>query len=223
MAISDMAGAAPTPDVAERLQRPVEASAAPRSSAAPQSAPEAATEELSQREDAIPANAIQHPACGQWRTGLSRSHCPACCRTFSTDSVANKHRVGKHGTDRRCVAPAEVGLVAREKPYGVLWSSPAPEGGYAFHAAPQERPDAAEHEAAVTAWNAQHPVGTPVVAYPGARPEHDRNATRIVTKTRSAAEVLGGHTPVVWVEGHEACIALTHVDTVTEGETHERP
>ncbi|MFD5975521.1 hypothetical protein [Streptomyces bacillaris] len=61
-------------------------------------------------------------------------------------------------------------------------------------------------------WNATHPVGTPVVAYPGFRPEDDSKCTRLVTRTRSAASVLGGHTAVVWVEGHSACISLTHVD-----------
>lgn len=64
-------------------------------------------------------------------------------------------------------------------------------------------------------WNRLHPVGTPVVAYPGFRPEVDRNATRIVTSTRSKATVLGGHTAVVWVHGHSACIALSHVDVRT--------
>lgn len=61
-------------------------------------------------------------------------------------------------------------------------------------------------------WNALYPVGTPVVAYPACRPEDDPNDERLVTHTRSKAEVLGGHTDVVWVEGHSACISLTHVD-----------
>ncbi|WP_442803603.1 hypothetical protein OG411_29730 [Streptomyces pseudogriseolus] len=61
-------------------------------------------------------------------------------------------------------------------------------------------------------FNARYPVGTPVLAYPGCRPEDDRNATRLVTRTRSKATVLGGHTDVVWVDGHSACIALSHVD-----------
>lgn len=65
-------------------------------------------------------------------------------------------------------------------------------------------------------FNARYPVGTPVVAYPGFRPEIDSTASRLVTRTRSRASVLGGHTDVVWVEGHGACIALTHVD-VTGG------
>lgn len=61
-------------------------------------------------------------------------------------------------------------------------------------------------------WNSQHPVGTPVFAYPGCRPEDDSKCTRLVTRTRSAASVLGGHTAVVWVDGHSSCISLTHVD-----------
>ena len=61
-------------------------------------------------------------------------------------------------------------------------------------------------------WNKRYPIGTPVVAYPGCRPEDDPSDERLVTRTRSRAEVLGGHTDVVWVEGHGACIALSHID-----------
>lgn len=63
-------------------------------------------------------------------------------------------------------------------------------------------------------FNALHPVGTPVFAYPGARPEDDPDGERLITRTRSEAQLLGGHTDVVWVDGHSACIALTHVDPV---------
>jgi hypothetical protein len=65
-------------------------------------------------------------------------------------------------------------------------------------------------------WNAMYPVGTPVLAYPGARPEDFPNDKRLVTRTRSKASVLGGHTDVVWVDGHSACISLSHVDPVSE-------
>lgn len=65
-------------------------------------------------------------------------------------------------------------------------------------------------------FNARYPVGTPVVAYPGCRPEDSLDAERLITRTRSKAETLGGHTPVVWVDGHGACISLTHVDPVVE-------
>lgn len=74
-----------------------------------------------------PANAPRHPKCGGWWTGLSRSHCPACCRTFSCDSAADKHRQGRHGMDRHCVDPATVGLIAVDKPYGVMWQNPGGE------------------------------------------------------------------------------------------------
>lgn len=77
----------------------------------------------------LPLNAITHPKCGGWWSGLSRAHCPACCRTFSCDSAADKHRQGRHGIDRRCVDPATVGLVAVDKPYGQLWQNP---GGQAW-------------------------------------------------------------------------------------------
>lgn len=61
-------------------------------------------------------------------------------------------------------------------------------------------------------FNELYPVGTPVNAYPAARPEDDKDCARIATRTRTPAWVLSGHTPVVMVEGHGACIALTHVD-----------
>lgn len=67
-------------------------------------------------------------------------------------------------------------------------------------------------------FNALYKVGIPVFAYPGARPEDIPSATQLVTRTRSKATVLGGHTDVVWVDGHSACIALSHVDVVTEDE-----
>lgn len=81
-------------------------------------------------------------------------------------------------------------------------------------------------------WNTRYPIGTPVLAYPGLRPDDSfvvaarerRTVTgrpnpdatdlspRLVTRTRSEAQVLGGHTDVVWVDGHSACIALDHID-----------
>lgn len=76
---------------------------------------------------ALPYSAIKHPSCGQWWTGPSRAHCPACHRTFSCDSAADRHRKGTHGIDRRCVDPAGVGLVAVAKPWGEMWQNPAPD------------------------------------------------------------------------------------------------
>lgn len=71
--------------------------------------------------------------------------------------------------------------------------------------APDEKEQTAGAECA--AWNADHPVGAPVRVWTGAR-----KGDGILTRTRTAASVLGGHTAVVWVDGHGACIALTHVD-----------
>lgn len=82
--------------------------------------------------------------------------------------------------------------------------------GWADHVAKVEAQNALYRE--VAAWNRAHPIGTAVTAYPGARPEVFSKARRIDTTTRSEAQVLSGHTVVVWVDGHEACIALTHID-----------
>ena len=46
-------------------------------------------------------------------------------------------------------------------------------------------------------WNANHPVGTPVTRYKLVKPNREGN----VTKTRSEAWVIGGHSVVVKVEG----------------------
>jgi hypothetical protein len=74
------------------------------------------------------------------------------------------------------------------------------------------------HQAAreVGAWNEAHPVGTRVAAYPGCRPEDAPDCERLDTVTRSQAWVLGGHTPVVMVDGHSGGIALTHIDAIAE-------
>jgi hypothetical protein len=58
-------------------------------------------------------------------------------------------------------------------------------------------------------WNALHPIGTAVTAYPGVRGENP-----LTTRTRSTSWTLSGHTPVVLVDGHAGGIALTHVDPV---------
>lgn len=69
-----------------------------------------------------------------------------------------------------------------------------------------------------TEFNALYAVGTPVFAYPGARPEDIPSARRLVTRTRSVAQTSSSGDPVVWVDGEGAYICLTHVDVVPEGE-----
>ncbi len=68
------------------------------------------------------------------------------------------------------------------------------------------------------AFNATHPVGTPVRYWPGVREGAGRDS-----RTRSRAWVIGGHSAVVSVDGHAGGIALTHVqpaDAHTGGEAH---
>ena len=67
---------------------------------------------------------------------------------------------------------------------------------------------------AVLEFNAAHPVGTPVVVYPGARPELVPDARRIETRTRTVAWLANGQTPVVMVEDYGSWVALTHVDVI---------
>jgi hypothetical protein len=67
-------------------------------------------------------------------------------------------------------------------------------------------------------FNAAHPVGTPVIAYPGVRPEDPAArllATgRLETRTRSVAWNLGHGEPVVMVEGYAGGISLEHIDPI---------
>lgn len=56
----------------------------------------------------------------------------------------------------------------------------------------------------VESWNKHYPVGTPV------RVMKDKG-DEVETVTVSEAELLGGHTPVVWLEGISGCYALERV------------
>lgn len=63
----------------------------------------------------------------------------------------------------------------------------------------------------VEMFNRNNPVGTPVRYWTGAIEGEGKTG-----KTRSEAQLLGGHTPVVWVDTHAACVALTHVMVIRE-------
>lgn len=81
-------------------------------------------------------------------------------------------------------------------------------------------------------WNRYHPVGTPVIAYPGVRPEfaatlgmtpYDPDCgrpiganeyRRLETVTRSVAWPLGHGAPVVKVDGYAGGISLEHIDPI---------
>jgi hypothetical protein len=61
------------------------------------------------------------------------------------------------------------------------------------------------------AFNAAHPVGSTIRVWPG-----ERRGDPVEVEVRYPAQVLSGHTPVVYVTGGHGCIALTHV----EGQAH---
>jgi hypothetical protein len=66
----------------------------------------------------------------------------------------------------------------------------------------------ASPEQQVRDWNEIFPVGQQILYWKGVA--GDGPGTEGVT--RNAAEVLGGHTAVVWVEGVPGCIALSHIE-----------
>jgi len=60
------------------------------------------------------------------------------------------------------------------------------------------------------------PVGSPVYYWPGVREGEPRKGA-----TRSEAWLLGGHSPVVLVDGYAGAIALSHVMGYSPGSTGE--
>lgn len=75
--------------------------------------------------------------------------------------------------------------------------------------APSNRrpPSAAKLQREVDAWT--HPEGTSVVFIRD-------DGTALPTKTRSRAQVLGGHSAVIWLEGVSGCVLLERVKPVRE-------
>ena len=53
-------------------------------------------------------------------------------------------------------------------------------------------------------WNESHPIGTRVVV-------KKDNGVEFLTRTRSEASVLSGHTAVIFVEGISGCYLLARV------------
>lgn len=64
-------------------------------------------------------------------------------------------------------------------------------------------------QVAVDAWNAKYPVGTEV-EFQSYKP--DGPVDRY--KTSTEAEVLSGHTAVVWLTGKSGCVCLDHCKAV---------
>lgn len=67
--------------------------------------------------------------------------------------------------------------------------------------------------AAVERWNSTHPVGVLVKAYPGVIGDKER---AVIGRTRTKAELLSGHTAVIWITNYTGCIALSHVVPIGE-------
>jgi hypothetical protein len=73
------------------------------------------------------------------------------------------------------------------------------------HTSRLERAEAAKAllEKRCREWNEKHPIGTEVKYHPViGRPEHR------LRKTRTTAQVLSGHTAVLWLEQESGCVAL---------------
>lgn len=72
----------------------------------------------------------------------------------------------------------------------------------------KNKPSLAVRKHMVENWNMRHPPGTPV------KVRRD-DGTMFETSTRSKAEMLGGHTPVVWLESVIGCFALDRCTPIT--------
>ncbi|MET8006249.1 DNA translocase FtsK [Nonomuraea glycinis] len=71
--------------------------------------------------------------------------------------------------------------------------------------------------AAVEEWNAAYEVAQPVRYWTGFRDGPLAGEPKF-SRTRTPAQLLGGHTAVVRMVGEGSCIALSHVDPITEDE-----
>ena len=61
-------------------------------------------------------------------------------------------------------------------------------------------------------WNARNPIGTRVTRYKLMYPKAEPDG---IYTTRTAAEVLSGHTAVVWLDGFSGCVALDSLEVAS--------
>jgi hypothetical protein len=66
------------------------------------------------------------------------------------------------------------------------------------------RPSLAKLQATCDAWNAKYPIGTPVIC-------KKDGVGDVETVTTSSAQVLSGHSAVIWMEGISGCYLLSCV------------
>jgi hypothetical protein len=127
--------------------------------------------------------------------------------TPDTPEEAARKKGWKQGVDLQTQRiRAAIDADAREQ-----WMSTAPPPAVAEDLPTVDELHMESAEAAVDAWNATHPVGTIVRYWKGLREGEGR-----LGRTRSEATLLGGHTPVVWVDTTSGAIGLTHVEPVAE-------
>lgn len=69
-------------------------------------------------------------------------------------------------------------------------------------------------EALANKWNQRFPVGTKCRYWTGLREGLGK-----VSFTRTQAQVLGGHTAVVWLKDQVGCVALSHVEPLPPEKT----
>lgn len=74
-----------------------------------------------------------------------------------------------------------------------------------------KRPTAAELQAQCDAWNAANPSGT-LVSYESIKGRGETSRHH----TNGEAEVLNGHSAVIWLLGKSGCVALNHCTPVAE-------
>lgn len=74
----------------------------------------------------------------------------------------------------------------------------------------------AKLQAECDAWNAEHVIGTHVVL------TRDDNV-QLRTRTRSEAQVLSGHSAVIWLDGVSGCYLLNRVRAVPETDCESEP
>lgn len=72
-----------------------------------------------------------------------------------------------------------------------------------------KRPTLAQLEKQCSDWNAAHEVGT-TVSYE----EIVGEGETFRGKSKSEAQVLSGHTAVIWLEGKSGCVSLEHCKAV---------
>lgn len=72
----------------------------------------------------------------------------------------------------------------------------------------RQPPDPAALQRQCDAFNARYAIGQPVTV-------RKDDGSGVNTTTRAAAEVLGGHSAVIWLEGITGCYLLDRVTPIT--------